>query len=165
VDFKKLTTADWVIGGSSLALLIFSFLTWFEGSVTARGTSVVVESDSAWGFFFSTIAVLIAIAMLTYIIVARLFSVSLGTLPWPRLLMIFGIVCLLFTLLQVAFASYELPASFQAAGIDVDTSRKIGAFLGLIAAIGVAVGGYLKTKESGVTPPASPPAAPPPPTA
>jgi hypothetical protein len=165
VDLKKLTTADWVIGGSSLALLIFSFLTWFEGSVSARGSSVVVESDSAWGFFFSTVGVLIAIAILTYIIVARVFSVSLGNLPWPRLLLIFGIACLVLTLLQVAFASYELPAGFQSSGIDVSTSRKIGAFLGLIAAVGVAVGGYLSFKAAKASPPVLPPAAPPPPSA
>jgi hypothetical protein len=72
-------------------------------------------------------------------------------------------------------------ADFAPAGVevDVDVSRKIGLFLGLLASIGMAIGGWLSMQEEGTSfgdigsggatatpPPAAPPggqAAPPPP--
>jgi hypothetical protein len=49
------------------------------------------------------------------------------------------------------------------AGADIEATRKIGAFLGLIAAGGIAFGGWTAMNErvGGSAPPAAPPPAPP----
>ncbi len=69
-------------------------------------------------------------------------------------------------------------ADFAPAGVDIeiDVSRKIGVFLGLLASAGMAIGGWLSMQEEGASfgdvgggaaaaappPPAPPPPAPPP---
>jgi hypothetical protein len=48
-------------------------------------------------------------------------------------------------------------------GLEVDGDRKIGLFLSLLAALGLAAGGLLKSRDpSGASPPGAPPAPPPP---
>jgi hypothetical protein len=151
VDLSKLTTADRVIAGSGIALLVFSFFTWFEAEVAG----VVLKSDSAWGFTLGIVGVLIGVAMVA-ITVLPAFGVDLPDgLRSKRTTLVLGSLALAAVLLVVLFANYE-----GARGIEVDANRKLGAFLGLLAAAGLLAGAILRRRESAAPPPGAPPAPP-----
>jgi hypothetical protein len=144
VDLSKLTLGDKVMGGSAALLFIFSFFSWF-GIDAGFGISY---SENGWGSIFSLLGILIGIVILVVLILDRLTTVQLPTLPlpWKQAYFIAGIVCAALILLQLLVGSSE-------SGVDLD--REIGIYLGTLAALGVAAGGYLKNQESetGSTPP------------
>jgi hypothetical protein len=134
VDLNKLSTGDKVIGGSGIALFIFSFFPWF-GVDTPIGT----YSENGWSTVFSLLAILIGVAMVV-VVALPAFGVELPELgmPWSQILFIAGIVAAALCLLQLLIGN-------STSGFDLD--RKIGVFLGLLAAIGLAAGGFLRKQE------------------
>jgi hypothetical protein len=155
VDLSKLTTGDKVIAVSGILLLVFSFLTWFEASVD--GTIIPGTGESGWGNLAGILGILLGVA-LALIVLLPAFGVDIPTaLTTTRTGLILGSVCFVAILITVFLTSYD--AAF---GEDPDTSRKLGAWLGLIAAAGVLAGAILKRKEGGAftAPPAAPPAPP-----
>jgi hypothetical protein len=69
-----------------------------------------------------------------------MFGVDLPDLgqSWSQILFIAGIVAAVLVLLQLLIGG-------STAGVDLD--RKIGVFLGLLAGLGLAGGGFLKKQE------------------
>lgn len=49
MDLSKLSTGDKVIVISGIALLVFSFFSWFEGTVQLGSADVSAGTKSAWG--------------------------------------------------------------------------------------------------------------------
>jgi hypothetical protein len=146
MDFSKLKTSDWVIAGSGLVLLIASFLDWFTVSVEGFIGS---EGGNGWdvGFFWAGIPVLIGLAMIA-VVAIHAFSpeTKLPDLPigWGQTLFIAGVVAAVIVLLKLLIGEDvgDVPD-----GIDVEVERAFGLFLATLAAIGLAVGGFLKWQE------------------
>jgi hypothetical protein len=149
MDFSKLRTSDWVVGGSGVALLIFSFFPWYGVEGLGGG------SRSGWDYFlFGTIPVLIGIAMVAIVLIRAMSpDTKLPELPigWGQVLFIAGCVAAALVVLKLLIGDDVL-------GFDLD--RKIGIFLSALAAIGLAVGGFLQWQEekggattTGTTPP------------
>jgi hypothetical protein len=137
VDLKKLTTANWVLGGSGIALFIFSFFPWF--------TLGDFGSRSAWSNFFSLIAVLLALVIVGVLVVERLLEVDLPELPVAMglaYLVASGVVFLL-VLLQLIIGD-----SVGGFGVSVDLDRGIGIWLGLLASAGMVAGGFLELQAA-----------------
>jgi hypothetical protein len=140
VDLNKLTQGEKVIGGSAIALLIFSFLPWYGIDFNAFGVKASA-SRSGWDYFlFGIIPVLLAIAMVVVIVLSRFTETKLPDppLPWGQIHLIAGGLAGALVLLKLLIGD-------TAAGLDLD--RKYGIFLSLIAGIGLAAGGYLKSRE------------------
>jgi hypothetical protein len=135
VDLSKLSLGDKVMGGSAALLFIFSFFSWFGIDV-----GFASYSENGWGSVFSLLGILIGIVILVVLILDKLTTVQLPTLPvpWKQAYFIAGIVCAVLILLQLLIGSSE-------SGVDLD--RKVGVFLGTLAALGVAAGGFLKNQE------------------
>ena len=146
MDLNKLTQGEKVIGGSAIALLIFSFLPWYGidfNIVGVRGS----YSRSGWDYFlFGIIPVLLAIAMVVVIALSRFTETKLPDppLPWGQIHLIAGCVAGAHVLLKLLIGD-------DVSGFDLD--RKYGMFLALIAGIGLAAGGFLKSKEAASAPP------------
>jgi predicted permease len=150
MDLTKLSLGDKVIAGSGIALFIFSFLPWF---------GVEGASNNALDYFFAgVIPLLIAIAMVVQVVLAKLAGVempTLGSLTYGQLDLILGSIA-------AALVVIKLLAGSSAGNefVSVSLDRKFGIFLAAIAAIGLAVGGFLAMQEDkagGGAPP--PPAA------
>jgi hypothetical protein len=171
MDFSKLKTSDWVIAASGLVLLVASFLDWFtvsfEGSEFFSGASA---SGNGWdvGFFWAGIPVLLGLAMIA-VVAIRAFSpeTKLPDLPigWGQALFIAGVIAAVIVVLKLIIGESD-------EGIPgVEVSRSFGLFLATLAAIGLAVGGFLAWQEeksdasltSGSFPQGGPGASPPPP--
>jgi len=135
VDLNKLTTSDKIIAGSGILLFIAYFLPWFKvdfgqfgGEATASGGDV--------GFLWSTLPMLIGLVMAGVVIANKLFDVKLPDLPipWGQALLGLGVIAALLVTLKLLIG--EDPSDI--------VKRAFGLFIATLAAIGLAVGGYLK---------------------
>jgi hypothetical protein len=171
MDFSKLKTSDWVIAASGLVLFIASFLDWFTVSIDGGELfGSVSDGGNGWdvGFFWAGIPVLLGLAMIA-VVAIRAFSpeTKLPDLPigWGQALFIAGVVAAAIVLLKLLIGEDVDGADI----LGVEIERAFGLFLASIAAIGLAVGGFLawQDEKSGATsfagPPAGGPGAPPPP--
>jgi peptidoglycan/LPS O-acetylase OafA/YrhL len=141
VDLNKLSTADRVIGISAIVFLIAMFLPWYGLDFGEFGEA----SNSGWDYFLSGILpLLLAIVMVAQIAISKFSTTKLPEIPlaWNQVHMIAGAVIAVLLILRTVIGADE-----GAGGFEVDLDRMYGLFVALIAAIGLAVGGFLKSRE------------------
>jgi uncharacterized membrane protein len=147
VDLSKINTGEKIIGGSGIALLIFSFFPWLGFSYGPFSSS-----GSAWKFTLCWFAVILGVLMAAYVI-AKLFDVNvpdLGNIPWSQILL--GVAALAFLLILIKLIVGPGTGGVDISGTGVSKERKIGIFLGLIAAAGLVAGAYLNAASRGELP-------------
>jgi hypothetical protein len=156
MDTSKLTPGDISAGVGGIVLLISLWLPWYGVSVNVAGFSA--SSDASGWEVFSTIDIilfLIAVAAIALVVLKAVGQLP-AEVPVPLVLLGLGglaVLLILFRLIDTPAPS-DLPD-------QVDVSRKIGLFLGLIGAAGVAYGGWRTNMETtGVRPAAATPAPP-----
>jgi hypothetical protein len=156
---------------SAIALLIFMFFAWYGvDSISASGFGFEQEisgdqleqfggggetSANAWeAFSFIDILLLITILGVVALAIARATGAGID-LPVAPSAVIAGLggiafLLILFRLIVTpdAAGGAELP---EGVDVDVDVSRKIGVFLGLLASAGMAIGGWLAMQEEGTS--------------
>lgn len=145
LDLKKLTPGEMVIGVSGILLLIVGVLfDWFGIDINIAGTTVADYSEKGLGNFWTLIAIIIGVVMAGHVIVDKVAGVEmperLGKVGWGVFYLAGGIIAFLFTLVAVIVGVEER-------GVDLDP--KIGAYLGLLLTLGLAVGGFLVSRERG----------------
>lgn len=151
----KLTTADRVIFGSAIVFLISLFLPWY--GIEELG----FEFNNAGTNYMLTgwLPLLLALVMVAQIAITR-FSpdtkIPDAPVPWGQVHMIAGIAIAVLLILRLLIASDDV-GGFDA---DIDLDRKYGLFLAVLAAIGLAVGGFLKNQEGETDTSSSGPATP-----
>ena len=146
MDLNKLTQGEKIIAGSAIALLIFSFFPWYGVDVNIAGFSRSYNR-SGWDYFlFGIIPVLLAVAMVVLIALNRFTETKLPDppLPWGQIHLIVGCIAAALVLLKLLIGD-------DVSGFDLD--RKFGIFLALIAGIGLAAGGFVKSREPAETAP------------
>jgi hypothetical protein len=148
MNFAELSRGTKVLLVAGLLLLIDSFLAWQQVSVGA-GTFHVTASASMW-HGVGVVAGLLVIALLIWEGLQVAGVLSQVQLPVSAVLISVGLAAgtALFTIIKFLVAN---------------DARHWPAWIGLILAIAIAVGGWLKYSESPVTAPTTtvPPAAPP----
>jgi hypothetical protein len=153
MDLQKLTVGDRVVVVSGVLLFIFAFFKWYGIDVGGQ-----TAGFSGYHYFlFGVIPVILGVAMIVLIGLSRFSDVKLpdiGSLSWGVVYMILG---------GVAAALVLIKAITGDDYFSIDLDRKIGLWLSLLAALGLAAGGFLKMRESDAA--ATPPPATPPPTA
>jgi uncharacterized membrane protein YhaH (DUF805 family) len=174
MDVNRLSTGEKIAGVSAILLFIFMFFDWFTVSASNGFVSVSV-GGSAWDALdVIPIILLIAIVAAVGVAVARLSdAVFEPSVSMNAVVAILGIVSVLLILYRIIS-----PPDSGVSGIGVDPA--VGIFLGLIAAAGIAYGGYRAMQEEGASfgeigdrlgggghgggqPPSSTPPSPPPP--
>jgi hypothetical protein len=146
MDFNKLSTADKVIGGSALLFLISMFLPWWGKDFGSEfGIDAGTYSNSGWDYFLTGwLPLLLVIVMVAQIVLAKLTTTQLPEIPlkWGQVHLICGIAVAALVVLRLIIPSNDLPGGFEA-----DLDLMYGMFVAVIAAIGIGVGGFLKSKE------------------
>jgi hypothetical protein len=150
-DMSKFSTADKILAGGSLLLLIDSFLQWQRVCV-----GPICVGASAWGGSGAFAGVLMA--LLAILLLAGIIAVAAGvsipvTLPISTVLSGLTAGVVLFGLIKFL--------------IVIGNNAAFAAWIGLILILVVAYGGYMKMQEQkavpptqGFTPPPSPPSVP-----
>ena len=142
---QRLSQGEKVAAGSALALFVCMFLSWF---------SFGFASSSAWDslHYVSPILAVVIAATLT---IAFLKASGRGVEGIPTNSVLFALGCVaavlvLFRLIDPITAGGASP--FGGAGPEEGGSVEAGLFLGLIAAVGIAVGGYMATDGRALDP-------------
>ena len=137
-DIQNVETPDWIAGGSAFVLLIALFLPWVRVSIGGGGVSVTATSGASFGWI-SIISVLAVFA----VVALTLFDVEIPV--HSGLIYIgAGALSLLFTVMVM------LLRPIGTSGFSISGLSKIpwyGAFIGLLAGVGILVGGLMKFKE------------------
>jgi len=181
MNLDKLSKGETTAAASAILLFIFMFFDWFgvkvsgvpgfSGDVTGSGGSAWDALDVIPIFLMLAIVAAIGVAVIRFTDADLELPVSLNSIVTAL-----GGLAVLLILYRIVF-----PPSFASfGGVSVDATRKFGIFLGLIAAAGIAYGGYMAMREedasfgdaadrlaggsgSGGSPPPPPPETEPPP--
>jgi hypothetical protein len=149
----KLSPGEKVAGVSAILLFIFMFFfDWFGVKVSGvNGFSGTIsgEGGSAWDALEFIRFVLLLTVIGTFVLVGLRLSDSAyePSVPLSTVVTALGVI----SGLLILFRIIDPPTFAEVGGISFDATLKIGIFLGLIAAGGVAYGGYSTMKEEGIT--------------
>jgi hypothetical protein len=160
MDISRLRRGELIAGASGLALFIIMFLNWFGGdeetglSEEEAGDLLEQQPDlleeaaggaasasfNAWEIFdfidiILLVTIIVAVGLAVATAFARTVSLPVAASAVTAGLGILATILVIYRLIDPPF------------GLD----REFGAFLGLIAAAGVAIGGWLSMQEEGTT--------------
>ena len=164
MDTSRISFGEMVAAVSGLVLFIVMFMPWFGVSADFEGVGTTSVDANAWESFGFIDIVLFLVALLA---IGAALARAAGAVP-PELPAPLGMIVAAGGVLAVLLILYRLidtpGESVSGFGAEIDVGRKVGAFLGLIAAGGVAFGGYTAATEreggrSPFGPGARPPAA------
>jgi hypothetical protein len=148
----RLSPGEKIAGGSAILLFIFMFFEWFGVEVSGVGGfsgSVPGGGGNAWDALdFIPIILLITVVAALVLVGLRLTdSAYEPPMPMSTIVTVLGVVSVVLIAFRIIF-----PPSFgDFGGVSVDATLSLGIFLGLIAAGGIAFGGYSTMKEEGIT--------------
>jgi hypothetical protein len=152
MDADKLNTGEKVAAISAVLLFIFMFFTWFGVEVSGAGGfsgSVPGAGGSAWDAL-DFIPIILTITIIAALAVAALRLTDSTYEPPVSMNAVVAVLGGLSVLL-ILFRIVDPPSFGSFGGVSVDGTVEIGIFLGLIAAVGIAYGGYLAMKEEGAS--------------
>ena len=148
----KLSPGEKIAGGSAIALFIFMFFNWFGAEVSGVSGfsgSVSGSAGNAWDTldFIPIILLITIIAALVMVGLRLADSTYEPPVPMSTIVTVLGAISVLLVLFRII-----VPPTFASfGGVSVDATLSIGIFLGLIAAGGIAYGGYSTMREEGIT--------------
>ncbi|HYI98063.1 MAG TPA: hypothetical protein VEX36_00065 [Thermoleophilaceae bacterium] len=150
MNLQRLRVGEWIFGVSGVVLLVSLFLPWFglEGEWIDLGPGGPVEGFndsagavttwSAWQVFSVAdllLALLAVLALVVWTIVARATAAGPG-IAGEALLVPLAVVAAIVALVQVL----STPNAVEAAPPIPDPTTEYGAWLGLLATLGILVG-------------------------
>ena len=164
-DISKMSTAEKLMAGGSILLLLDSFLPWqkFCADLGALGGNLCVGSVSAWqgsGGIFGVLMGLGAIAMIVLGVLSMTgstASMNMGTMSVDKLLGFLGLGTAAFGLLKFIFVLTESPAWAAFVGLVLLVVVGYGAWQRVQSSGGFQMGGTGGTMGGGTPPPSPPP--------
>jgi hypothetical protein len=152
MDLDKLGPGEKIAGVSAILLFIFMFFDWFGVEVSGVGGfsgTVPGAGGNAWDALeFIPIVLLLAIVAALATVALRLSDSTFEPpVPMSTLVTVLGVI----SVLLILFRIIDPPSFDSFGGVSVDATLSLGIFLGLIAAGGIAFGGYSTMKEEGIT--------------
>ena len=157
MDTSKLSFGEMVAGVSGALLIIFMLILDWWGYDVGSGDDSVSAGASAFQWLSFLDIVLFLIGLIAVGVAVARAAGSMPDLPQPPGLIVAaaGALAVLIILFRILIPG-DGPAGDLGGLVDLDATRKIGAFLGLIAAGGIAFGGWTAMNEraSGQAPPA-----------
>ncbi len=158
MDRSKISFGEMVAGASGLALLLIMVIfSWFGYDVATGVEGVAVDTPGLTAFeWLSFLDIVLAVICIIAVgLAAARAAGSMPQLPYSPGLIVAGagalaVLIILFRI--IAPGDGPLPSGLES--VSIDPTRKIGAFLGLIAAAGITFGGYtaMNERDRGQTP-------------
>jgi hypothetical protein len=167
VNLQRLRIGEWIFGVSAVVLLVSLFLPWWglKGNWIDLGPGGPVEGPltddvgvvttwTAWQVFSVAdllLALLAVLALVVWVIVARATAAGPGV-AGETLLLPLAVVAAIVALVQVL----GTPDVLEAAPPIPDTTTEYGAWLGLLATLGVLVGLLVGARDERLSRPGRP---------
>lgn len=175
MDLGKLRFGEVVAGASGALLLAVMSTTWFsfenaddarrqleaaqDDRLLGRELSAVAEraidagERNAWEAFtvidlFLAFAALMALALVVVTVTQRGVAIPVAAGSLTTLVAVFATLLVLFRLLFVPEAEFG-DLSLGGQQPDVESTRALGVYLGLLATAGIAAGGWLSMRDEG----------------
>jgi hypothetical protein len=145
LDTSRLSTGELIAAVAGGVLIIVLFLPWYGVDLEVAGFSAS-ESVNAWeAMSFIDILLFLVGLVAVGVPLARMAGVLPAELPGALLLLAAGALGLLLVLFRlIDIPAPDVPAVAEDA---VDFGRKIGPFLAVLAAAGIAYGGWRANAE------------------
>jgi hypothetical protein len=148
----RLSIGERVAAIAAILLFVFMFFEWFGVEVSGVGGfsgSISGSGGNAWDAldFIPIVLVLTVLAALAMAGLRLADSDFEPRVPISVLVTVLGVVSALLILFRIVFP----PTFADFGGVSVEATRSLGIFLGLIAAGGIAYGGYSTMREEGIT--------------
>jgi hypothetical protein len=152
MDLDRLSDGEKISGLSAILLFIFMFLDWFSVDVSSGSGAFSVSASgggSAWDAL-DWIPIFLVITIIAALAVAALrLTDSTYEPPVPANTVVAGLGIV--SVLLILYRIIVTPDAGSIPGISVDVSPAFGIFLALIAAAGIAYGGYRAMQEEGAS--------------
>ncbi len=149
MDSSRISFGEMVAGIAAGALFIFMLFPWYGSSAQVSGGKIAGGNANAWqAFSIIDILLFLVIVVTLGLVVARAADAIPADLPAPAglIIAVAGGVAVLLILFRLINTPGEDVTGF---GVQVDVGRKLGVFLGLIAAAAISFGGYTAKNERG----------------
>ncbi len=147
MDPRRLRHGDWVAALSALALLVLLFFDWFGLDLTPPGTTDVVAFGSFSGDGWSTLGWLALVLCVLAIVIGLANGLLTATRESPAGPVLAAILTMVFGFLATVALLIQLWAQ---PGPDEYIAVKAPFWLGLAAAAGVWLGGWLAVRDERV---------------
>jgi hypothetical protein len=150
---RRLDTADRVVVGCTIVLMLSPWLDWFEASYESGlvgGSSAINGWQVSDRTFWVIIPFVLALASLAVVLVRRLFRrVELPPLPigYGQAVFFAGLAAAGLILMKVLVGEEARAFVIVNTVVDADVNRSYGIFIALLAAIGFAAGGYMMWRD------------------
>jgi hypothetical protein len=142
VDLRRLRLGEWVAAGGGVALIASLFLDWYGASVDVGEGFELRVGFSAWEAFDVLDVVLVLIGLL-----AIGLAVLQATRDSPAMPVGAGVLTVVFGALAVLLVVYRL---IDQPGPNELIEVRTGAWVGLVAAIVIAIGGWESVRDERV---------------
>lgn len=156
VEPWRLRVGELVAGVSAVLLLVFMFLPWYGVKVAlfhGPGATLVGADVDAWSAFtvldiYLLLTSLVALALVAFQMTRRAPAIPVSLSIITTVLGAVAVLLILIRILDPPGVS-GLPALVAS---RLERTVKVGVFLGLLAALGITVGGWTSLREEGVRP-------------
>jgi hypothetical protein len=155
MDLRRLRAGEWAMAASAVLLLVALFLPWYElGEGIVTGPADVLDAHaSAWDAF-TILDVLLAIgalAAIAVVVVTAFEAVPAVPIAAESLVTLLSILLLLLVLFRLAdppeLTFLESTDAPGARSDVVEVTRAAGAWLALVATLGMSVGGLFAMRD------------------
>lgn len=150
MDISRLRKGEQIAAAGGVALFIVMFLGWYGVKASVSGITQSGPSANAWEVFslidivlFATAVVAVGLAVLTA--TQRTVNLPVAASAITAALGILSLALVLYRVIDPPGTGGDF------LGAEVDITRKIGLFLGLIATGAIAAGGWLSMQDEGTT--------------
>jgi hypothetical protein len=159
MDVNRLSMGDKIAGGAAIALLLIMFIfKWFGIEVEGNVAGFDFGGSTSWNAWasFSFIDIILLITILTTLgMVYMRSSDTNADLPVSISVVVTALGALSTLLVIFRIISppdFDISGGFDPTGtVDYNSTREIGAFLGLIAVAALTYGGYRAMEEDGTS--------------
>jgi uncharacterized membrane protein YhaH (DUF805 family) len=144
MDVDRLSTGEKIAGVSAVLLFIFMFFDWFSVSVGNGFYSATAGNAWDWLDVIPIILLLAIVAAVGVAVVRLTDAVFEPAISMNAVVAVLGAISFLLIL-------YRIVSPPDSGFSEIDVSPAFGIFLGLIAAAGIAYGGYRAMQEEGTS--------------
>jgi uncharacterized membrane protein YhaH (DUF805 family) len=152
MDLDRLSTGEKIAGVSAVLLLVFMFFDWFTAEVSVSGGGFI-GSASAGGNAWDAMEVIPIFLLLAVLAGVGVAVIRLSDAVFEPAISVNAVVAVTGAVaaILILYRIVDPPGGGSLGGVSVDVSPAVGIFLGLVAAAGIAYGGYRAMDEEGAS--------------